>query len=154
MAAAPWPPAYGEKKMPLDLENLRNAIASLDQALLHSQDPALVNRSDVTLGPVLRAGVIKNFEFTYELSWKLIKGWLEINVSPNTADGVTRRELFRLGAEQRLIDDVDRWMEHHSARNDTSHTYRETIANEVYAAIPAFLVDVRLLLAALEARND
>ena len=143
-------------KMPLDLENMRNGIASLslDKALMLSQDPELVNRSDVALGPVLRAGVIKNFEFTYELSWKLIKGWLEANVSPNTGDGVTRRELFRLGAEQRLIDDVDRWMEHHSARNDTSHTYRETIAKEVYRAVPAFLADARLLLAALEARND
>ncbi len=111
-----------------------------------------------TLTPALqnavKAGVIKHFEFTYELSWQFIKRWLEINVSPNTGDGVTRRELFRLGAENRLIDDVDRWMRYHRARNLTSHTYRETTANEVYAVIPAFLEDVRHLLVALEARND
>ena len=78
----------------------------------------------------------------------------EVNVNPNAADGVTRRELFRMGAENRLIDDVDRWMNYHLARNRTSHTYRESTANEVHAVIPAFPEDALLLLAALEARND
>ena len=142
--------------MPLQLENLRNAIASLAEALMHSENVTLMNSLDETLRPVIRAGVIKHFEFTYEQSWLSIKRWLEANVNPNAADGVTRRELFRLGAEQRLIDidDIDRWMDYHAARNRTSHTYRETTANEVYAVIPAFLTDARLLLTALEARND
>ena len=115
--------------MPLNLENLQNAIGSLEQALdvyrtlVDQEDRALLmGDSEETLRRVLQSGVIKHFEFTYELSWLSIKRWLELNVSPNSADGVTRRELFRLGAENRLIDDVDRWMDHHSARNDTSHT--------------------------------
>ena len=109
---------------------------------------------DAVLQNAVRAGVIKHFEFTYEQSWLAIKKWLEINVSPNTGDGVTRRELFRLGWEQRLIDDVDSWMRYHRARNLTSHTYREATANEVYAVIPGFVEDAQLLLAALEVRND
>ena len=64
------------------------------------------------------------------------------------------RELYRLGAEQRLIYDVDRWMDHHQARNLTTHTYRKATADRVYAAIPDFLEDAQLLLAALEERND
>ncbi|MCY4555879.1 MAG: nucleotidyltransferase substrate binding protein [Chloroflexi bacterium] len=147
--------------MPLNLKNLQNAIGSLEQALdvyralVDQEDRALLmGDSEETLRRVLQSGVIKHFEFTYELSWLSIKRWLELNVSPNSADGVTRRELFRLGAENRLIDDVDRWMDHHSARNDTSHTYRKTTADAVFAAIPAFLQDARRLLHALEARND
>ncbi len=136
--------------MPLDLINFRDAIASLDEAMLISQDPSL----DDALETVIQAGVIKRFEFTYEMSWKYIKRWLEINVSPNTADGVTRRELFRHGYEHQLIQSVDQWMNYHLARNDTSHTYRKETADAVYAAIPAFLADARQLLAALEARND
>ena len=136
--------------MPLDLENLRNSIASLDQAILLSEDPDL----DGSLALVIQAGVIKHFEFTYEMSWKFIKRWLEINVSPNTGDGVTRRELFRYGFEHQLIDSVDRWMDYHLARNDTSHTYRKSTADAVYAVIPEFLTDARMLLDALEARND
>lgn len=109
---------------------------------------------DPILQVAVRAGAIKHFEFTYELSWLSIKRWLEDNVSPTTGDGVTRRELFRLAAESRLIDNVDRWMRYHRARNRTSHTYRETTANEVYAVIPEFLADARSLLAILEANND
>ena len=109
---------------------------------------------DTVLQNAVKAGAIKHFEFTYEMSWKFIKRWLEINVSPNTADGVTRRELFRYGFEHQLIQNVDRWMDYHLARNDTSHTYRKETADAVYAVIPAFLTDARMLLAALEARND
>ncbi len=140
--------------MPLRLDGMRDAIASLGLVLERSEDEATMQTLDAVLQTAVKAGVIKHFEFTYELSWLFIKRWLEANVSPNTGDGVTRRELFRLGAENRLIDDVDRWMRYHRARNRTSHTYRERTANEVYAVIPAFLTDAQLLLAALEARND
>ena len=140
--------------MPLELDSLRNATASLGIALQYSEDPMLVGGQDEPLRTVLQSGVIKHFEFTYELCWKFIKRWLEENVNRTIADGVTRRELYRLGAEQRLIDDVDRWMDHHEARNLTTHTYRKATADRVYAAIPDFLEDARLLLAALEARND
>ena len=109
---------------------------------------------DTVLQNAVKAGVIKHFEFTYEMSWKFIKRWLELNVSPNTADGVTRRELFRYGFEHQLIQSVDRWMDYHLARNDASHTYRKETADAVYAVIPEFLTDARMLLAALEARND
>ena len=140
--------------MPLELESFHGAVGSLGQALEHSEDVVLMNSLDESLRNVVQSGVIKYFEFTYELSWKFIKRWLELNVSPNAADGVTRRELYRLGFENRLIDDVERWMDYHEARNETTHTYRKATADEVYAAIPAFLDDARLLLAALEARND
>ena len=140
--------------MSLNLVGFRSAIGSLAAVIERSEDRTAMDGLDPILQVAVRAGAIKHFEFTYELSWKLIKRWLELNVSPNAADGVTRRELYRLGFENRLIDDVERWMDHHEARNETTHTYRKATADEVYAAIPAFLEDARLLLAALEARND
>lgn len=53
------------------------------------------------------------------------------NIGRTSVDGVTRRELFRLAAEYRLID-VDEWMFFHQARNQTSHTYDESVENEVF----------------------
>jgi len=91
---------------------------------------------------------------TFELCWKFMKRWLEMNVDPTGIDGVTRRELFRRAAENRLIDDVDQWMRHHAARNQTTHTYESEIAASVYEAVHEFAVDAAQLLAALEARND
>ena len=146
--------------MPLDLESFRNAITSLSQSLRlgryleQNDDTVTTHDLDSTLRTVVRSGVIKNFEFTYELSWQLMKRWLELNINPRAGDGVTRRELYRLGFENRLIDDVDRWMRYHGARNLTSHTYREATANEVYEVLPEFLEAAQLLLAALEARDD
>jgi len=54
-----------------------------------------------------------------------MKRWLDENIGSTVADGVTRRELFRLSAENRLRNDVDTWMEFHRSRNLTSHTYNE-----------------------------
>jgi nucleotidyltransferase substrate binding protein (TIGR01987 family) len=67
---------------------------------------------------------------------------------------VARRQLFRLAAENGLLTDVDRWMEYHSARNETAHTYDEKRADEVFQVARRFLADAVLLLKALESRND
>jgi nucleotidyltransferase substrate binding protein (TIGR01987 family) len=140
--------------MPLVLDSLRNAVGALIAVQARSGDSALMAGLDDVTTEAIRAGVIQHFEFTYELSWKFIKRWLETNIGRDSADGVSRRELFRMGAENRLIDDVDAWMRYHAARNHTSHTYNLSIAAEVYAVSLEFAPAASRLLAALEARND
>ena len=140
--------------MPLELNSLRNSIATLTDLLAVSENDARMGQlSDVERNGI-RSGVIQNFEVTYELSWKLMARWLNTYVSPGVADGVTRRQLFRLAAENRLIPDVDLWMQHHEARNATTHIYDEEKAVKVYKATREFAHDARRLLEALEARND
>lgn len=138
----------------LDLTSLRRAIHALAAVLAKSEDPAVMRQLDDVTRTAVQAGVIQHFEFTYELAWKFMKRWLEVNLSPAVADGVTRRELFRLAAENRLIADVENWMRYHAARNLVAHTYVPEIAAQVYGITTAFLDDARRLLAALEARND
>lgn len=140
--------------MPLELDSLRKAIAALRAVLAKSDDADFMGGLDEVARNAIKSGVIQHFEFTYELSWKFMKRWLETNVSRTVADGVTRRELFRLAAEQRLIVDVDGWMRHHEARNQTAHTCDPAIAEHVYAAAHEFARDAERLLRALEARND
>ena len=103
---------------------------------------------------LLKAGVIQNFEFTYELCWKFMKRWIETNISSEIVDGVTRRELFRLSAENRLIIDFDEWMEYHWARNISLHTYNSEIAEEVYQITLKFIKAAQDFLGRLEMRND
>jgi len=134
--------------MALDLSSFKKAISSLENALTVYTASASLSRSDQERD-VLRAGVIQNFEFTYELSWKFMKRWLEINVSP-TIDGSTRKELFRIAAENRLIDKVEAWMQYHQSRNETSHTYDTATAEEIYTSAVPFLKDAKALLGALE----
>jgi nucleotidyltransferase substrate binding protein (TIGR01987 family) len=138
----------------LELGSLKKAVSALAGVLAKSNDAEFMSKLDQEARNAIRAGVIQHFEFTYELCWKFIKRWLEVNISTTAADGVTRRELFRLGAENHLIDDVEQWMRYHEARNLTSHTYEPEIAEKVYNTAHDFTRDAARLLAALEARND
>ena len=140
--------------MPLELGSLRKAIPAFAGVLAKSDDAEFMRMMDEEARNAIRAGVIQHFEFTYELCWKFIKRWLEMNISPAIADGVTRRELFRLALENRLITDIEQWMRYHEARNLTSHTYEPEIAERVYNTAHDFAPDAARLLRALEARND
>jgi len=51
-------------------------------------------------------------------------------------------------------DDPLKWFAYHEARNRTSHIYNKSIAQDVFAVVEDFLVDVRKFLGALEVRND
>lgn len=140
--------------MPLQLDSLRDANQALRDALDVSVDAALTDGLDPRLKRIIQSGVIQHFEFTYELSWKFIRRWLDMNIGRGVADGVSRQEFFRIAAQQGLIDSVERWMRYHRARNDTSHTYRRETADAVFEIAPDFLRDSTRLLKALEARND
>jgi nucleotidyltransferase substrate binding protein (TIGR01987 family) len=138
----------------LQLESLQKAIQSLKAVLERAQDEELAAKIDDITRYAIKAGAIQNFEFTYELSWKFMKRWLENSLGTTYVDGVSRRELFRFAAENRLIEDVDQWMIYHQARNIMSHTYNEERAEEVYAIAIIFAADAEKLLHQIEAHND
>ncbi|GHV21315.1 nucleotidyltransferase [Planctomycetales bacterium] len=133
----------------LDLTNLKNAVAALERAVKVSTQS---EGFDAGTREVIRAGVIQSFEFTYELCWKFMKRWLEINLSPGIADGITRRELYRYAAENRLIAEVKSWFNFQDDRNKTSHTYDGETAASVYASACEFLPYAQDFLARLEQR--
>jgi nucleotidyltransferase substrate binding protein (TIGR01987 family) len=140
--------------MPLLLDPYLRSIEALEQVIQRCEDPALLVHLDEIAQRAMHAGAIQHFEFTYELAWKMMRRWLEANVGHEGIDGITRRELFRRAAEHRLIDDVDRWMGWHAARNQTAHTHDAETADEVYRAAVLFVGDARALAASLAARND
>lgn len=140
--------------MPLDLESLRSSVIALADLLAVSEDDTRMGRLNEVERNGIRSGVIQNFEVAYELSWKMMARWLNTNINMGIADGVSRRQLFRIAAENGLIPVVDLWMQHHNARNATTHTYDRETAEIVYESTRKFAHDVRLLLKALEARND
>ena len=136
--------------MTLDLSSLKKALCSLENILKTASSSQSYSPN---VRDAIRSGVIQNFEFTYELCWKFMKRWLENNVSVFLTEGVSRRELFRMAAENSLINDVDVWMEYHKARNETSYTYDESKAEEVFQTAIRFLPDVQKLLPKLESKN-
>lgn len=91
----------------LDLSAFEKALHALDEAIRAGASEELKQLLTPGQYNTLRYGLVQRFEFTYELSWKFIKRWLEANLGAVYVDGVSRRELFRIAAEHRLIADVE-----------------------------------------------
>lgn len=138
--------------MPLDLSSLQKSIQALERSLKVA-GRGVQAQLDVETRETIRSGVIQDFEVAYEQSWKMMKRWLENNVSAGVVDGATRRELFRCAAESRLIDNVDRWMDFHEMRNQSAHIYNERTALNVFEMAAEFIKDVRLLAKTLQDRR-
>ena len=77
-------------------------------------------------------GVIQRFEFTFELSWKLMKMFLEYTgITEIKSPRATIREAFTYG----LIEDGEQWIDMMVDRNKTSHLYDEEEAKLIYGKV-------------------
>jgi nucleotidyltransferase substrate binding protein (TIGR01987 family) len=132
--------------MILDLTSLEKALAALDRALARS--------AKAPSDEELRDACIQRFEFTFELSWKMLKRRLEMDL-PDAAevDTMSYRTLIRMGAERGLIADPTTWFIYRDKRNLTTHTYDAAKANDIAAILPRFAADARLLLEALRKKG-
>ena len=139
--------------MALDLSSLEKAVNSLERGI-NVASTMKEGSVGADQQEVIRAGVIQNFEFTYELCRKFMKRWLEANGEGASVDGATKKELFRIAAERRLINNVEAWFKYDEARNLTSHTYDADTAEEVFEAAKKFLGDAKIFLQKLKEKND
>ena len=130
----------------LDLRPLVNAIDRLREGLARYQQ----DTSDTQI----RDGLIQRFEFTYELSHKMLKRYLEMaSATPEQFDSMPFADLIRTGNEQGLLlSDWPRWRQFRNMRGKTSHTYNEGISLEVVVDIPAFLEEASYLRDQLQGR--
>lgn len=129
----------------IDLRPLRRATQRLDEGVaLFARDPE---------NTLLRDGVIQRFEFTYELSHRTLRRFLEsVSANPQAISSLSFQDLIRAGNEQGVLRSSWRqWSRYRQARTDTSHTYDESKALQVLEILPDFLIEVRSLLENLEA---
>ena len=79
-----------------------------------------------------RDGLVQRFEFTHELSWKLMKA----NAEYQGFDGIgVSRDATRKAFEMSLISDGQSWMDMIKSRNETSHNYDGSMADDVVDSI-------------------
>lgn len=106
-------------KMMVKMEDLARALSKLKESL--SRDP---EQDDIVID-----ATIQRFEFTYELSWKLMKSYLEYTgVTDLSSPRSTIKAAFKAG----LIRDGELWLKMLEDRNRTSHTYDEATALDIY----------------------
>lgn len=73
-------------------------------------------------------GIIKAFEYTYELAWKVIKDYYEEQGEVSIQGS---RDALRLAFQRGLIADGDNWMKMIKSRIASVHTYNLEIAQQI-----------------------
>lgn len=81
-----------------------------------------------------KAGTIQSFEVCYELSWKILKRILTKKGLATTSP----RDVFRIAADNNLIENPDLWFQAIEMRNLTSHTYNKELAEKVLSYLSEF----------------
>ena len=77
-------------------------------------------------------GLIKAFEYTYELAWTTLKDFLEFQ---GQSDLFGSRDTIQKAFQLNLIEDGEEWMDMLKNRNRTSHTYNQETAREISQAV-------------------
>ena len=132
--------------MKLDLTSLQKALSSLDRAIKRYE-------SDTT-DEDIRDTVIKRFEYSWDLCWKMVNRQLEQDMPTRpSANKLSYPEILREAAECGIISNVEGWMGYRKMRNITSHGYDEEKARIVYKAAVEFYIDATDVLKELEKRN-
>lgn len=134
------------KKYKLELAPLENAHNSLKEILIRYKKEYL----DLAI----RDAVIQRFEYTYSLTLKMLRRYLELSLDePIAVDGMDFNAVIRKSSEMGLIlNDLEKWNNYRLARNLTSHTYDENKAIEVVSVVPEFEKEVDFLLIELRMR--
>ncbi|HEY2617316.1 MAG TPA: HI0074 family nucleotidyltransferase substrate-binding subunit [Acetobacteraceae bacterium] len=130
----------------LDISPLASAVGRLREGLeRHRREPH---------DEQLRDGLIQRFEFTYELSHRMLRRYLRmVAASTDLFDRMPFQDLIRTGDEQGLLHgDWPLWRRFRDTRARTSHTNSAPVAQQVVAGIPDFLAEATYLLDQLRQR--
>ena len=131
--------------MKLDLSSFNKAITSFRIAIdEYNKD---------TKNFFVRDSVIQRFEYTYSLSLKMIKRYLENN--EENVNEFSFNELIRTANEKGLLlDNLENWNNYRLKRNIISYTYDADKAQEIISIVDNFYNEVKFLYKELEKRND
>lgn len=80
-----------------------------------------------------KEGLIQRFEYTFELSWKTLKDYLEF--SGIKLEETTPRNVIKLAFASGVIKDGELWIKMLIQRNLLSHTYNQEVFNTAIDSI-------------------
>ena len=105
-------------------QNFELALKQLDDSVVLSQQRPLSLLEE--------QGVIKAFEFTYELGWNVLKDYLEYQ---GIVGIIGSRDAIREAFQKGLISQGQLWMDMSQDRNKSAHTYNKVVADDLFVNI-------------------
>jgi nucleotidyltransferase substrate binding protein (TIGR01987 family) len=125
-------------------DNYKKALAQLDDAVALSTSRSL---SDLE-----QQGLVKAFEFTFELAWNMLKDYLH---EQGFADIYGSKSAIRVAFREGLLENGETWMDMAQSRNVSSHTYNVDTAREIVDAIlNSYSVEFRKLAATMNRQYE
>lgn len=112
-------------------QEFSKVVMRLDQALNQAKND------------FMRDSVILRFELTIELAWKTCKKAMGTMTS-------APKDVIREMGQSGYIENVELWLKSIDMRNASSQTYKEELAEIVYAFAKAFLPELQKLVSKLD----
>lgn len=114
----------------MDTNNIRWKQRLINFTKATNQLAVFVHQKELNL--LEAQGLIKAFEYTYELGWKTLQDFykhkgLEHIIGP--------KPVIEQSFKDGIIKDGKGWVDMHKSRNLTSHTYNEETATDIVNAI-------------------
>ncbi|WP_163712864.1 nucleotidyltransferase substrate binding protein [Mangrovibacterium lignilyticum] len=100
--------------------NYKKALATLTKGIEQYHEKGL---SDLE-----KQGLIQGFEFTHELSWKVMQDFLKDKGETGIYGS---KDATRLAFNRELITNGELWMSMIADRNLSSHTYQDDISTQI-----------------------
>lgn len=100
--------------------NFKKSLQQLDYAI------ALIKERE--LSNLEKQGVIQAFEYNYELAWNVLKDFYENQGEQNIQGS---RDAIKLAFKRGLLINGEIWLKMIKSRALTSHTYSETLTEEI-----------------------
>lgn len=128
----------------INLTPFEKALKTLDEIIIRYAKEKNDN--------AIRDTVIHRFEYTYSLSIKMLTRFLH-SQAIELPDTLTFNETIRKANQMGLLlSNLEKWTDYRQKRNQTSHTYEETIANSIVSVVADFQKDAEYLLNELKKR--
>ena len=112
-----------KEKLQLISEQFKTALARLGEVLAEEKSA------------IVRDAAIQRFEFVFDLSWKFIKIYLQVNQGIACA---SPKSCWREAYQQKIITYDDIWLQMTDDRNRTVHTYDQKAAEEIFNKLPKY----------------
>ena len=124
---------------------------SLEKVLLTLKEAWIEYQKDIS-NTFVRDSVIQRFEYTFELSHKILRRFLsETEASKAEIYEMLFNDLIRLGCKRGLLlNDLETWDKYRKARNASSHNYDEFNTDNIVIIIPIFIEDIDYELAKIK----
>ncbi|MBR2068967.1 MAG: HI0074 family nucleotidyltransferase substrate-binding subunit [Candidatus Gastranaerophilales bacterium] len=123
----------------LDISRLLSCIESLKKCY---QD--LKEVTDSKFQEYVEDACIKRFEYTVEISWKIMKRFLKLQYGKIDKE-LTMNNIFRLMEGYEFISSWEKWRDYYNKINDTSHEYNQNKAKIILNSIEDLIADSQYL---------